>query len=96
MPARGHHDAHVHVFDTSNPVAERRTRQVMWLTLAMMVVEIAAGTVLGSMALLADGWHMSSHALALGVSAFAYSLARRHAQDPRFAFGTWKIEVLGG
>lgn len=96
MPAPGHHDAHVHVFDTSNPVAERRTRQVMWLTLAMMVVEIAAGTVLGSMALLADGWHMSSHALALGVSALAYSLARRHAQDPRFAFGTWKIEVLGG
>ncbi len=94
MPAPGHH--HVHVFDTSNPVAERRTRQVMWLTLAMMVVEIAAGTVLGSMALLADGWHMSSHALALGVSAFAYALARRHAHDPRFAFGTWKIEVLGG
>jgi cation diffusion facilitator family transporter len=96
MPAPGHHDAHVHVFDTSNPVAERRTRQVMWLTLAMMVVEIVAGTLLGSMALLADGWHMSSHALALGVSALAYSLARRHAQDPRFAFGTWKIEVLGG
>jgi cation diffusion facilitator family transporter len=96
MTAPGHHAAHVHVFDTSNPVAERRTRQVMWLTLAMMVVEIAAGTVLGSMALLADGWHMSSHALALGVSAFAYYLARRHAHDPRFAFGTWKIEVLGG
>jgi cation diffusion facilitator family transporter len=96
MTSPSHHDAHVHVFDTSNPVAERRTRQVMWLTLAMMVVEIAAGTVLGSMALLADGWHMSSHALALGVSAFAYYLARRHAHDPRFAFGTWKIEVLGG
>jgi cation diffusion facilitator family transporter len=90
------HHVHVHVFDTSNPVAERRTRQVMWLTLVMMVVEIAAGTILGSMALLADGWHMSSHALALGVSAFAYSLARRHSHDPRFAFGTWKIEVLGG
>jgi len=55
-----------------------------------------AGTVFGSMALLADGWHMSSHALALGVSAGAYALARRHADDPRFAFGTWKIEVLGG
>jgi cation diffusion facilitator family transporter len=96
MTAPGHPHAHVHVFDTSNPMAERRTRQVMWLTLAMMFVEIAAGTVLGSMALLADGWHMSSHALALGVSAFAYSLARRHAHDPRFAFGTWKIEVLGG
>jgi cation diffusion facilitator family transporter len=92
----GESAAHVHVFDTRNPVAERRTRQVMWLTLAMMVVEIAAGTLLGSMALLADGWHMSSHALALGVSAGAYYLARRHAHDPRFAFGTWKIEVLGG
>jgi cation diffusion facilitator family transporter len=88
--------AHVHVFDTHNPLAERRTRQVMWLTAAMMVLEIVAGTLLGSMALLADGWHMSSHALALGVSAGAYWLARRHAGDPRFAFGTWKIEVLGG
>jgi cation diffusion facilitator family transporter len=88
--------AHSHVFDLHNPVAERRTRQVMWLTAAMMVVEIAAGTIFGSMALLADGWHMSSHALALGVSAGAYAFARRLAHDPRFAFGTWKIEVLGG
>ncbi len=87
---------HSHVFDLHNPVAERRTRQVMWLTAVMMVVEIAAGTLFGSMALLADGWHMSSHALALGVSAGAYALARRHAHDPRFTFGTWKIEVLGG
>ena len=89
-------NSHSHVFDFSNPIAERRTRQVMWLTAAMMVVEIAAGTVFNSMALLADGWHMSSHALALGVSAGAYALARRLANDPRFAFGTWKIEVLGG
>ena len=88
--------AHTHVFDLHNPVAERRTRQVMWLTIVMMIVEIAAGTVFGSMALLADGWHMSSHALALGVSAGAYALARRYAHDRRFAFGTWKIEVLGG
>ncbi len=87
---------HDHVFDDHNPVAERRTRQVMWLTAAMMVVEIVAGTVYGSMALLADGWHMSSHALALGVAAGAYALARRHAQDHRFTFGTWKVEVLGG
>jgi len=87
---------HSHVFDLHNPVAERRTRQVMWLTIVMMVVEIAAGTLFGSMALLADGWHMSSHALALGVSAGAYALARRFSGDPRFAFGTWKIEVLGG
>lgn len=88
--------AHSHVFDLHNPVAERRTRQVMWLTAVMMVVEIVAGTVFGSMALLADGWHMSSHALALGVSAGAYALARHFAHDTRFSFGTWKIEVLGG
>ena len=88
--------AHSHVFDAHNPVAERRTRQVMWLTAVMMVIEIVAGTAFGSMALLADGWHMSSHALALGLSAGAYTLARRHAADRRFAFGTWKIEVLGG
>src|SRR5512145_2997521 len=87
---------HVHVFDTVNPLAERRTRQVMWLTAVMMVVEIVAGTLLGSMALLADGWHMSSHAFALGISAGAYWLARQHADNPSFAFGTWKIEVLGG
>jgi cation diffusion facilitator family transporter len=93
---RNQYSGHLHVFDVRNPLAERRTRQVMWLTAAMMVIEIVAGTVFGSMALLADGWHMSSHALALGVSAGAYALARRHADDPRFAFGTWKIEVLGG
>jgi cation diffusion facilitator family transporter len=88
--------AHRHDFHLHNPIAARRTRQVMWLAAAMMVVEIVAGTVFGSMALLADGWHMSSHVLALGVSAAAYALARRHADDPRFTFGTWKIEVLGG
>jgi cation diffusion facilitator family transporter len=88
--------SHHHFFHDHNPVAERRTRQVMWLTAVMMVVEIVAGTVFGSMALLADGWHMSSHALALGVAAGAYALARRYAHDRRFAFGTWKIEVLGG
>lgn len=48
------------------------------------------------MALLADGWHMSSHAFAIGMSAFAYSAARKYAHDSRFAFGTWKIEILGG
>jgi cation diffusion facilitator family transporter len=68
----------------------------MWITLAMMVVEIAAGWWFNSMALLADGWHMSSHALAIGLSAFAYAAARKYAQDPRFAFGTWKIEILAG
>ena len=87
---------HEHVFDTSNKAGERGTRLVMWITAAMMVVEIAAGWFYNSMALLADGFHMSSHAVAIGLSAFAYAAARRHANDPRFAFGTWKIEVLGG
>lgn len=87
---------HEHRFDGGNAAGERGTRRVMWLTAAMMVVEIAAGWFCNSMALLADGFHMSSHAVAIGLSAFAYAAARRHAQDPRYAFGTWKIEVLGG
>ena len=87
---------HDHVFHTSNEAAERSTRLVMWITAITMVVEIAAGWWFNSMALLADGWHMSSHAVAIGLSAFAYATARRYAQDPRFAFGTWKIEILGG
>jgi cation diffusion facilitator family transporter len=60
-----------------------------------MVAEVAAGWWSGSMALLADGWHMGTHALALGVAALAYALARGQADDARYAFGTWKIEVLG-
>ena len=87
---------HDHAFDDGNRAAERGTRAVMWLTAATMVVEIAAGWLYNSMALLADGWHMSSHAFAIGLSAYAYAAARRHAGDPRFAFGTWKIEILGG
>ena len=87
---------HDHVFDEGNPSAEKGTRLVMAITAAMMVVEIVAGWWYNSMALLADGWHMSSHALAIGLSAFAYAAARRYARDHRFAFGTWKIEVLAG
>ncbi|QGW65223.1 CDF family Co(II)/Ni(II) efflux transporter DmeF [Lysobacter soli] len=87
---------HSHAFDQGNPLAERNTRRAMWLTLAMMVIEITGGWWFNSMAVLADGWHMSSHALALGLSAFAYACARRYAGDRRFAFGTWKIEILGG
>ena len=87
---------HDHVFDAGSHAAERGTRMVMWITAAMMIVEIWAGWWFNSMALLADGWHMSSHALAIGLSAFAYAAARRFAHDSRFAFGTWKIEVLAG
>lgn len=87
---------HDHAFNEGNPVAERGTRLVMWITATMMVVEIVAGWWYNSMALLADGWHMSSHAFAIGMSAFAYAAARKYANDARFAFGTWKIEILGG
>jgi cation diffusion facilitator family transporter len=84
------------VFDESSETAERSTRLVMWITAAMMVLEISAGWLYNSMALLADGWHMSSHTLAIGLSAMAYVTARTYAKDPRFAFGTWKIQVLAG
>lgn len=88
--------AHSHQFNQGNIHGEKRTRAVALITAAMMVVEIVGGYALNSMALLADGWHMSSHALAMGMSLLAYVLARRYANDPRFAFGTWKVEILGG
>jgi cation diffusion facilitator family transporter len=89
------HHCHTPRFDAGNPLAERNVRRAMWLTAVMMVVEIAGGWWFNSMAVLADGWHMSSHALALGLSALAYAFARKHAGHKRYAFGTWKVEVLG-
>ncbi len=88
--------SHSHQFDQGNPLAERNTRWALLLTVGMMIAEILGGWLFNSMALLADGWHMSSHALALGLSLLAYGAARRFVRDPRFAFGTWKIEVLAG
>lgn len=86
---------HDHVFlGASHARNERRTWFVVGLTLAMMTGEIIGGTVFGSMALLADGWHMSTHAAAIGISALAYRYARRHMHDPRFAFGTGKLGEL--
>lgn len=87
---------HVERFDEVSEAATRSTLIVVAVTLIMMVVEISVGLWSNSMALLADGLHMSSHAVAIGVSALAYVLAHRLAGDPRFAFGTFKIEVLGG
>ncbi len=75
---------------------ERRTVAVAAVTALTMAVEIAAGLAFGSMALLADGLHMGSHAAALGIAVFAYVYARRHARDPRFNFGTGKVNALGG
>ena len=88
---------HEHTFGQDRPRGgERRTLVVTGLTLVMMVAEIAAGLAFGSMALLADGLHMGSHATALGINAAAYAYARRRAADPGFAFGTGKVNVLGG
>ncbi len=88
---------HQHVFLSDAQMAnERRTWLVIALTATMMVLEITAGFIFGSMALLADGWHMASHASALGITAVAYYLARRYANDKRFSFGTGKISELAG
>ncbi|HYC35997.1 MAG TPA: CDF family Co(II)/Ni(II) efflux transporter DmeF [Usitatibacter sp.] len=86
---------HNHAFDPGNRAGERRTWIVVAITAMTMVAEIVGGLVTGSMALLADGWHMATHVVALSVSGMAYVLARRWSGDERFAFGTWKIEVLG-
>jgi cation diffusion facilitator family transporter len=75
---------------------ERRTWLVVTLTAVMMVAEIAGGSIFGSMALVADGWHMSTHAAALSIAGFAYWFARKHAHDPRFTFGTGKVGELAG
>lgn len=75
---------------------ERRTLVVIVITAAMMVVEIVAGLAFSSMALLADGLHMASHTVALGIAALAYIYARRHAHDRRFSFGSGKVNALGG
>lgn len=93
-PDLGTHD-HRFGQDAVRP-GERRTLIVIALTATMMVVEIAAGIAFGSMALLADGLHMGSHAVALCITAFAYRYARRHADDPRFSFGTGKVNALAG
>ena len=90
------HHCHSPIINEGNPLAERNTRWAVYLTLVAMIAEISAGLMFNSMALLADGWHMSSHALALGLSVAAYVAARHYATDPRFSFGTWKIEILGG
>ena len=87
--------SHSHNFDDSNQRAKRNTLYATVLTFVMMIAEITAGIIYNSMALLADGWHMSSHALALGLSFFAYAMATKYKNDLRFSFGTFKIEILG-
>ncbi len=86
---------HAHVFlGAKHDRHERRTWFVVGLTAVMMVAEIVGGTMFGSMAVVADGWHMATHAGALAIAAMAYRFARRHARDPRFTFGTGKVGEL--
>lgn len=88
---------HEHIYLGANH--DRNTRRTLWvvaLTAVMMVAEIAVGTLTGSMALLADGFHMATHTGALAIAAGAYVFARRHAQDGRFSFGTGKVGDLAG
>ena len=87
---------HSHNYSIDNKQGERRTWQVIFITVIMMVIEIGAGYLFGSMALLADGWHMGTHAAALSITVFAYAYARRHAENPRYSFSTGKVGVLGG
>ncbi|MFZ9737116.1 MAG: CDF family Co(II)/Ni(II) efflux transporter DmeF [Prochlorotrichaceae cyanobacterium] len=87
---------HSHNFLVDQHQAEKKTQLVMFLTAVTMLAEIAAGLSFGSMALLADGWHMATHVAAFGITVFAYRYARHHASDPRYTFGTGKVSVLGG
>ena len=87
---------HSHDFVHDFSRAEKRTRVVIVITFVMMLLEITAGVISHSMALLADGWHMSTHAIAFMMAALAYYFTRRHASNARFSFGTGKIGVLGG
>jgi cation diffusion facilitator family transporter len=98
-PAAADVDAfkHSHAFGTDERrPGESKTRWVILLTVVMMVAELVGGSVFGSMALLADGWHMGTHAAALSIAAFAYAYARKRAHDRRFTFGTGKVGALGG
>lgn len=87
---------HEHDFSVINKKGERRTRQVLVLTFLTMILEITAGILFGSMALLADGWHMGTHVAAFMIAIIAYRYSRVHAHDQTFAFSAGKVGVLGG
>lgn len=87
---------HSHIFSLKNERGERRTQLVLMLTLLTMTAEIIAGTVFGSMALLADGWHMGTHAAAFLIAVFAYRHVRKHQHSQAYSFGAGKVEVLAG
>jgi cation diffusion facilitator family transporter len=86
---------HHHLFNVDKKSVEKSTLIVVIITFITMIAEILFGWISHSMALLADGWHMGTHAFALGISLIAYVMARKFAKDRSFTFGTWKIEILG-
>jgi len=88
--------AHSHDFGVDNKHLESKVKTVFWLTTVIMVLEIGAGTWSGSMALLADGWHMGTHSAAFAITIFAYSYAKKNAHNKTFSFGTGKVNYLGG
>ena len=87
---------HSHDFTIAQTTGEKNTKIILILTLITMVAEVTAGTIFGSLALLADGWHMATHVGAFGITVFAYSYARKHAKSPQYTFGSGKVSVLGG
>lgn len=87
---------HRHDFSFIHEKGEKRTKQVFVLTAITMIGEIAAGAAFGSMALLADGWHMGTHAAAFLITIFTYRYSRKHAENRQFTYGTGKVGVLGG
>lgn len=87
---------HSYNFAGTHPTAEKRTQQVLGLTAITMVIEVVAGTMLGSMALLADGWHMGTHVAAFLIAMFAYRYARKHADSRRLSFGCYCFDPVMG
>lgn len=88
---------HTHAYgEASSHKAEARTWWVIGLTMVTMMGELIGGYFYGSMALLADGWHMGTHAAALGITVFAFRYALRNAKNPQYSFGTGKVSALGG
>lgn len=87
---------HSHDFGVDNTQNTNKVKIVFWLTTVIMILEIAAGTWSGSMALLADGWHMGTHSAAFLIAIFAYSYAKKHTSNKSFSFGTGKVNYLGG
>lgn len=87
---------HAHSFELDNQHKAKKVQTVFWLTTVVMVLEIIAGTLTGSMALLADGWHMGTHSAAFALTLFVYWYAKKHAHNRDFSFGTGKVNYLGG